>query len=284
MKFLKSYKIFYRVLILFALLLMFQFAAHADDAEHEFSIRGGLGAGRILWGYIDHGNSSGDLGTGAGVSVNLNLMYCYSFLGVEGSLTAVPLNTLEWEDEDEFGVKHKYKSTGDGVFTILDLKVGLRLFSEPEDMGYSFFYAGYRTWQTERNQDSVEMDGAKTPMTVKREATGEGWILGFRDLSTIGPDGGFAIAVQTGFWFGKAPVDEMKTDGVKSSLKVKENLSLGLELGAGVALQNIGLSVLGGFRLDLNATVFDDPAALANEESIFGFGMIQGFVEVTKTL
>jgi hypothetical protein len=282
MKFLKSYNMVYRILILFILTLAFQFTAYAEDAEHEFNVRGGVGGGRVLWGYIDHGSGSGDVGRGVGGSVNLKLMYGYSFLGVEGSLTAVPLGELEWEDKDDFDVTRNYKSTGSGVFTILDLKVGLRLFVEPEDMGYTFLYAGYRTWSTERDQESVEVDGFEIPTTVKREASGGGWIFGYRDISTIGPNGGFAIVIQSGFWFGKAPVDEMKTDGVKSPLEEKENLSFGGELGGGIALQNIGLSVVGGVRADLNATVFDDPAAPADEESVFGFGFVQGFVEVTK--
>ncbi len=272
----------YILFLSLALCLGFQFTAHADDPGHEFSVRGGLGGGKILWGYIDHGSSSGDLGTGPGVSVNLNLMYAYSLLGVEGSFTAVPLSTLEWEDEDEFNVTHNYKSTGSGVFTILDLKVGLRLFAEPEDMGYTFIFAGYRTWQTERDQDTVEVDGFKIPTTVKREANGSGWIFGYRDFSTIGPNDGFAIVVQSGLWFGKAPVDEMKTDGVKSPLKEKDNLSIGAELGGGIALQNIGLSVVGGIRGEVNLTVFDDPSAPADEESVFGFGMLEFFVEATK--
>jgi hypothetical protein len=282
MKLIKSFNKVYRVLILFALFSAFQLSANAEDAEHEFSVRGGVGGGRILWGYIDHGSGSGDLGTGAGGMVNLNLMYGYSFLGVEGSLTAVPLGTLEWEDKDDFDVNHKYKSKGSGFFTIFDLKVGLRLFTEPEDMGYTFLYAGYRTWSTERDQDSVEVDGSDFPTTVKREANGGGWIFGYRDVSTLGPNDGFAIVVQTGLWFGKAPVDEMKTDGVKSSRKEKENLSFGGELGGGFALQNIGLSVIGGIRGDVNLTVFHDPAAPEDEESVFGFGYLQGFVEVTK--
>jgi hypothetical protein len=282
MKFFKSFNKVYRILILFGLFSAFQLSAYAEDAEHEFNVRGGVGGGRVLWGYIDHGSGSGDLGSGVGGSVNLNLMYGYSFLGVEGSLTAVPLCELEWEDKDDLGVTRNYKSTGSGVFTILDLKVGLRLFVEPEDMGYTFLYAGYRTWSTERDQESVEVDGFEIPTTVKREASGGGWIFGYRDISTIGPNGGFAIVIQSGFWFGKAPVDEMKTDGVKSPLEEKENLSFGGELGGGIALQNIGLSVVGGVRADLNATVFDDPAAPADEESVFGFGFVQGFVEVTK--
>ncbi len=267
-----------------ALFFGFPHSARAADDQGQFILRGGLGAGRILWGYIDHGSGSGDLGTGKSVLLNLNLMYAYSLFGVEASLTALPISTLEWEDEDNVdpSITHSYKSTGDGAVAVFDLKLGVRLFSEPEDMGYTFIYAGLRSWSTERNQDTFQMDSVHLATTVKREARGNGWILGFRDFSTIGPNGGFAIVVQSGFWFGKAPVEEMKTNGVKSPLKEKDNLSFGGELGGGIALQNIGLSIIGGFRGDVNLTVFNDPAAPADEESVFGFGYLMGFVEVTK--
>ena len=92
-------------------------------------------------------------------------------------------------------------------------------------------------------------------------------------------DEGFAIVLQTGLFFGKAPVSKMTTNGVAETDPVRDSVTLGGEIGAGVAFQNIGLSVIGGLRGEVNATTFDDPIAPANEDSVFGFGNAVFFVE-----
>ncbi|NCC45112.1 MAG: hypothetical protein EOM18_16370 [Clostridia bacterium] len=88
-----------------------------------------------------------------------------------------------------------------------------------------------------------------------------------------------AIAVQSGLFLGNAPVSKMSTDGADQSYPVKDSVSLGMELGAGFSMQYLGLSVIGGFRGEINATTFKDSAAPTDEESIFGFGNIMFFVE-----
>ena len=175
-----------------------------------------------------------------------------------------------------------YKSTGSGYYTVFDLRLGARLFTEPGDMGYTYFYLAGRWWKTERNQDSVEVNGSETydPLyTGKREGNGKGWNIGYRDFSTFGPNNSFAIALQTGFFIGKAPVDEFKRDGQDENLTNDESISLGGELAGGVALQNLGFSVVGGFRGEINVTTFKDSAATGDDESVFGFGNITFFVE-----
>jgi len=103
--------------------------------------------------------------------------------------------------------------------------------------------------------------------------------VGFRDLSTIGPNDGFAIAIQTGLFFGKAPVDSFKIDGTSQNLKNKDSATVGGELAGGIALQNLGFLALGGFRGEVNATTFEDTAVSGDDESAFGFGNITFFVE-----
>jgi len=68
-------------------------------------------------------------------------------------------------------------------------------------------------------------------------------------------------------------------NGADQSYPVKDSLSPGMEPGSGVAMQNLGFSVIGGFRGEINAATFKDSAALSGEESIFGFGNIMFFVE-----
>jgi len=68
-------------------------------------------------------------------------------------------------------------------------------------------------------------------------------------------------------------------NGADQSYPVKDSLSPGMELDAGVAMQNLGFSVIGGFRGEINAATFKDSAAPTGDESIFGFGNIMLFVE-----
>jgi hypothetical protein len=280
-----NYKIFSTLVLAFALVsLLFSSNASAEvnDSETGFLLRGGLGAGRNLWGYVDHGSGSGDVGTGPGASLTLNGMFNYNAIGIEASYLFASIGDLEWSDKDNAGTQYDYKSTGSGYMSTFDLKLGIKMFVEEGDMGYTYPYVGLRFWTTERDQDTLEINGTKASYTNKREANGKGWILGVRDFSTIGTGDSFAIAIQSGFFFGKAPVDEMKTNGVKSNLNEKDNLSFGFELGGGVALENLGLSVMGVLKMDANITVFDDPAAVGDDESVFALGIWHFQVEASK--
>ncbi len=251
-----------------------------NSGNHGLHLRGGLGAGKIFWGYISHGSGSGDLGTGAGVNLNLAAMYNYSFIGLEFSMLSGTVGDLEWTDKDNSNVEYTYKSTGTGSYTNYDFKIGAKLFTEPGDMGYTYFYAGKRFWNSDRKEETRSLNGVEYPsLKEKREAEGDGWIAGYRDFSTIGWDDGMAIVVQSGLYFGKTPVSDMTTNGVPETNPVNESVTLGGELAGGLAFQNIGLSVVGGFRGEINATTFKDPAAPVDEESVFGFGNFVFFVE-----
>ncbi len=251
-----------------------------NSSNHGLHLRGGLGAGTIFWGYISHGSSSGDLGTGTGANLNLAAMYNYSFLGLEFNMLSGTIGDLEWTDTDELtGQEFTYKSTGSGNYTNFDFKIGAKLFAEQGDMGYTYFYIGKRYWNSVRKQETIEWNGDSTSSTQEREVKGDGWIAGFRDFSTIGMEDGLAIVVQSGFFFGNTPVSKMTTDGEDQTYPVSESLCLGGEIGGGIALQNIGLSVIGGIRGEVNATTFKDSAAVGSDESVFGFGNRIFFIE-----
>lgn len=256
-------------------------SAAVNDDDTSFLLRGGMGGGRILWAYVNHGSSSGDLGTGNGVTMNLSGMFSYRKLGFEGSLLAGTISDLEWSDEDNSNPpqKHTWKSSGSGHYTILDLKIGARLFTEPGDMGYTYFYGGFRIWSTERNEETLTYDGTELNYQNDYEADGRGWLLGFRDFSTIGANNGFAIVIQSGFYFGKAPLKTVTRNGVDQTLAVNDSILIGGELAGGVALQDRGISIIGGGRGEIMLTTFHDEAAPTNEESVFGFGNIVFFVE-----
>lgn len=270
--------------LLMFIVITFSFAVPArcevNDSDMGFEARGALGAGKIFWGYVSHGNNSADLGTGKGGVVNMAGLFYYWIAALEANLLYGNIGDLEWTDKDGSGVSHNYKSTGSGYYTVFDLKLGARLFTEKGDMGYTYFYLAKRWWSTERSEDSVEVDGTSVPSEkVKREGKGDGWITGFRDFTTIGPDNGLAFALQTGFFAGKAPVKEFKENGVSVKQPNDKSITLGGEIAGGVAMQNIGFSAIAGLRGEINVTTFKDVAATGDDESVFGFGNIMFFVE-----
>jgi hypothetical protein len=253
--------------------------ATVNEGDHGLQLRGGFGGGKVLWGYLNQGGNSGDLGTGAGGALYLSAMYNYNIVGFEGNIMTGDINDLEWTDKNTSGVEIDYKSKGSGNYRIIDWKLGLKLFTEPSDMGYTFIYMGKRYWKTERTQDSIELNGIESSTGKKTKAKGDGWIYGFRDFSTIGADDGFAIVLQTGLFAGKAPVTSLTEDGNKVTYPKDQSLSFGGEIAAGIALQNIGFSIVGGLRADINITTFKDSAAAGEDESLFGFGNGMIFVE-----
>jgi len=148
-------------------------------------------------------------------------------------------------------------------------------------MGYTFIYMGKRYWNTKRAQDTVEIDGNKTNSDNTIKAKGDGWIYGIRDFSTIGADNSMAFVLQSGFFYGKAPVTKLSMNGDSQSLTEDGSFCFGGELGAGVASQDKGFSIIGGFRGEMTMTTFKNSvdAAVENDDSVFGFGNFMYFVE-----
>ena len=280
MKIKKCFKIPFAAAVMIFLLTSASFAV-VNDEGHGLHLRGALGGGKVYWAYLNEGGNSGDLGEGSGAgALYLSAMYNYSFLGIEASYMKGNIDDLEWTDKDDTtGIEYNYKSTGSGSYSTLDVKLGFKLFTEPGDMGYTYIYGGWHFWNTVRNQDTREFSIYKETINKKYKADGDGWMAGFRDFSTIGWDKGFAIAIQSGLFVGQAPVNEFKDDGEKVTYDVKQSFAVGAELAAGIALQNLGFSVVGGFRGQVDVSVFDGSAVAGEDESIFGFGNLMFFVE-----
>ena len=73
--------------------------AEVNDSDMGFDLRGALGAGKILWSYVNHSEESGDLGTGKGGTFNMAGMFHYSIAAVEANFLYGNINELEWEEE-----------------------------------------------------------------------------------------------------------------------------------------------------------------------------------------
>ncbi|HOP64209.1 MAG TPA: hypothetical protein PK358_07695 [Spirochaetota bacterium] len=238
------------------------------------NIHGGLGYGQTVFGYINDADSTGDLGTGPGGAIDLGAMFNFNILAVSVNFVQANFSDMEFKESD-----HTYKSEGDGYFRTLELLVGLKLFTEEDDMGYTLLYGGYKMWNAERNIDKITLDGVSVPFTIEKyELEGDGWIAGYRDLSTFNLVA-FSLALQTGFWFQKMPISTVKMDGDKEDFKETDTAGLGVEFGLGVAFENMGLSVIGSVKVDITASVLDD---MGGEDDIAGSGYSEFFITVTK--
>lgn len=245
-----------------------------NSTDTDLIIHGGLGYGQTIFGVINDSTGSGDLGNGPGGAVDLGAMFNINVLALGINFTQANFNKMEYTENSD-----KYESEGDGHFRTLDFILGLKVFTEPGDMGYTLFYGGYKMWSAERNVDSITFNGTSIPVPVEKyELKGDGWVAGFNDLSTF-PLGGISLALKTGLWVEKMPVSTIKYDGVKDTRDIKDTAGVGGELGLGLAFEDIGLSVIASLKMDVTVSTIDDTAG---DDDAAGAGYAQFFLTVTK--
>lgn len=250
-----------------------------NEGDFGVHLRAAFGTGDVAYGYINNSSESGDLGSGDGTNLNIAAMFSYTFFGFEFNYLGGDINDLEWTAE-ESGTEYDYKSTGSGNYNEYDWKIGARLFTEPQDMGYTYIFIGKRYWNTERKQDTREWDIYIDDTNIKYEAKGDGWIFGIRDFTTIDVSDSIGIVIQSGLFFGSAPLTSLKANGAKVTLPDdKDPFTFGAELGAGVSFTNIGLSIVGGMRGEFNLTMYNDSTEATEDESVFGFGSSVYYIE-----
>jgi hypothetical protein len=256
------------------------FAGEEGDGEGVnstnmgLSIYGAAGYGQSLFGVIENSDDRGDLGVGPGGSFGFGALFNYSILAIEADFTQAYYNDTELKQNGE-----TIKTDGEGYFRTLEILAGLKLFTEEDDMGYTLLYAGYKTWKVDRKVDSATVNGiADIDFKTDYEVEGDGWIAGYRDLSTFDVSA-FSIAFQTGLWYQHLPVSSLKSNGNKIDLKKDASAGLGFEIGLGAAFEDLGLSVMLSAEVDVTATILKDAS---NEEVIVGAGYAQYFLTVTK--
>jgi len=245
-----------------------------NSTDLGLTIYGAAGYGQSLFGVIDNSDDRGDLGIGPGGSFGFGALFNFSILAVGANFTQAYYNDTEFKEGGQ-----TFESDGEGHFRTIELIAGFKLFTEEDDMGYTLFYGGYKTWEAERKVDSITADGVTVPVAVSDyEIEGDGWIAGYRDLSTFDVSA-FSIAFQTGLWYQHLPVSSLKADGVKDNSKEDSSAGLGFEIGLGAAFEDLGLSVMLSMEVDITATLLKDPAG---EEDIVGAGYAQYFLTVAK--
>lgn len=218
-------------------------------------VNGGISTGGVIFGVIYNTTSQGELGTGSDNGFHFGAMANYNMLAIGIAYSGVNYSSLEW-DEEISGVEYKMKSEGEGKYWTFDFTFGAKMFTEAGDMGYTFPFIGYRFWKATRNQENVTRNGTSySAYNVEYELAGKGWIFGIRDFSTL-PLDGLSIVLQSGLWYYNAPMFTLKSNGNEIYTTSEESIGFGFEIGLGVAMENIGLSVVGGLKMDLQATSF----------------------------
>ncbi|MDH7553228.1 MAG: hypothetical protein QHH74_06210 [Spirochaetota bacterium] len=262
-------------------LLPFSSQAQVNSGDFGLILNGGVGTGSSMYGVILNttNDSSSTLGVGPGSSFNAGFMANFNIIAIHSQLYYVTLKDLEWEQEVS-GVDRKFKTEGSGHFWTWDGTIGIKALTEEGDMGYTHLYVGFRIWKVLREEDKKTVDGVSNPLypPVKQELTGNGFIVGIRDFSTL-PLGSISLALQTGLWLYKAPLSTFKQDGTEIDTTADQNIGFGFEIGGGLAFEDIGLSTIVGLRMDVQATEIKLPL---NIDAVAGSGYAQFFFAVSK--
>ncbi len=243
-------------------------------------LRGGLGTGQTMFGFVNDSSTSGDFGSGKGAGGLLGFLLNYHMFAFSADYTRANLNTLKWKQEVA-GVSHDYETEGSGYYWTLDATFGIKAFTERGDMGYTHFFVGGRFWHTVREVDSTTVDGTPGLTLVnKYDLAGRGFVAGIRDFSTF-PLGFFSLVLQSGIWVGQAPMTDLKTNGNGVSFTRDQSVVFGLEFALGAAFEKIGLSATAGLRMEVNATSFKYDL-LPGITNVAGAGYALFFVTLTK--
>jgi hypothetical protein len=243
-----------------------------NSTDTSLILYGGLG-----YGDTSYGSSEGDdlteitgVADGPSVILNAGTLFSWSIVGAGLSFSGATFNDMKSDVS---------KTYGDGNFWTVDATLGLKLFTEAADMGYTYFYGGLKYWKATRNVDYEVFEGVRFDEDEKSELSGKGWSIGFKDYSTY-PVGSVSIVLQTGIMLYSAPIDTMKVDGDKISFSKGDDAGQVLEIGIGLAFEDIGLSVIAGVKDEYNASAYKIEGA--GETRVFGLGYTSYFVNLTK--
>ncbi len=255
------------------------FADEVNSTNGGLMLHGGIGAGNAIFGYVQNTDNNSDLGTGSSTGFDLGMLLNYRLFAFGLGFTRVSFDTLEWKEEVG-GTEYDIESKGSGYFWTLDASFGIKAFTEAGDMGFTHFFFGLRAWKAQREQDSISSDLGPPPgiTTGKYEMTGTGWIAGFRDFSTL-PLGIFSLALQSGLWVYHAPIRDLKVNDIGVKMRDDQSIGFGLELGIGAAFEEMGLSIIGGLKMDITATAFSTVLA---SDVVAGAGYAQFFLVLKK--
>jgi len=253
--------------------------APVNSTDSSLVLFGGLGYGDSIYGVFESSDPQEAQGLeyGPGLGFEFGAMFNYSIFAAGLIYNSILYNNMETTSGPD------YETYGGGSYRTLDVTLGLKAFTETGDMGYTYFYGGFRYWKAIRDVDFTVLNSfPQSDSSFKDELSGKGWSIGFRDYSTF-PVSSFSIVLQTALMYYNAPFEKGKRDGQNIPIKQSECIGLGAELGLGVAFEDIGLSVVAGLKNDDNGTVFKYVGG-SGASYVLGVGYSQFFLTLTKVI
>lgn len=237
--------------------------------------------GILLKGYGGYGQNFAILSTattyssaldssGNGFAAGISPLLSWRFLAFEPGFNFYSYSKVISSVTGSNGVTSSTALPGSGNVLTFDAKGGFKLFTEANDMGYTYLYGGLRYWSAN-----------PTVAGVTTSIDGTGWVAGFRDYSTFRISGSYAISLTTGIWVSSAPAKSFTTGGVTTNLPNPTGIGVGYELMLGLAIEDIGLAVDAGIRADLFLT---QSSATNTTFSAFGYYGVYAFGSGTYVL
>lgn len=225
--------------------------AEVNDGGFGFNLKLGIGGGSTGYGIGSDDATAAQAGWGAGGVFETGAMIHYSpiqslSIAADFNYSTATLSELEYTDKDK---KEKYTQTGEGAMYFADFRLGLRLFQEAGDLGYTYLFAGIRAFGANYKMTKLKVTDTETGVesygTPLQEtgASSAAPIFGFTDYSTIPTPVG-AIGIISGAWIVfPVELDEVEEQGNTYKLASSEGIGGGAELGLAYAIESLGASV-----------------------------------------
>jgi len=286
---------------------MVQILFSKNNKMPNFILNTGIGIGSTVVGTYkpdvsDPSSAKLDLGSGFGYGLNLQALYNYDLYGFEVSsiysyvgnteishlvFSGTNLQTREpiYEDKD-------FTYNGNGNFFLLDTKVGLKIFTEPDDMGYTFLYTGFRFWTFSYSYNSYKIEDGVNYSDVDSgfSMTGYGWLLGFRDFSTIKISDELSLVFEFSVFMNSAPSyyikEKLYGETTYIDFDKRVGISYGFDTGIGIAFEKKGFAIFLSRKDDviLSLCEYDTGLSYPNNKGYNGgaVGTQQFYILATK--
>ncbi len=265
--------------------------AEVNNGGFGLNARFGVGGGQSIYAIGGDYASNTQIGSGPCGGYDMGLALSAgpaSFFSVaaELNISGASLGDLEWTDTED-GENDTYYQYGEGAMAFVDLRLGLRLFLEPGDMGYTYLFGGLKSFSAEYKMDRLQITDNDTGITVAGEALqdtgaeGAGWVAGFKDFSTLNLGIG-SIVTTMSLWYFECDMDEKTEMGKTVKFQNSTTIGFGGEFGIGYAIEPLGLAVVLSYKGEI---VFNEHKEIGEtEKEYFGSGYNMVLLGVTFEL
>ncbi|MBN1500996.1 MAG: hypothetical protein JW982_12620 [Spirochaetes bacterium] len=267
---------------LIAVFLSSSIFAEVNNGGLGINVHLGLGGGNSVYAIGGDNASNSQIGVGQGggydlgAAISVGPASFYSF-AAELNVSGASLGDLEWTDTED-GNDLTYKQYGEGAMAFVDLRLGLRLFLEPGDMGYTYFYGGLKSFSADYKMTKVRIKDNDTGLTSEgvalqdTGAAGAGWVVGFKDFSTLNFGLG-SIVTTLSFWYFECNMDEKTEMGNTIKIENSTTKGFGGEFGVGYAIEPMGLAITLSWRGEVVYNEHNEVGSTVDEGFGAGYGM-----------